>query len=116
MPDSRSRKSDSSSRLVYSTQTGRVRASDKPAQSIAPADGIVRISREKKGRKGAGVTLIVGLPLAADELKALAKKLKRTCGTGGTVKAGVVEIQGDHRELLRSTLVDSGYTVKLSGG
>ncbi len=76
----------------------------------------MRISREKKGRKGAGVSLVVGLPLPADDLKALAKQLKQVCGTGGTVKDGVIEIQGDHRELLRTTLVNAGYTVKLSGG
>lgn len=116
MSSSRSRKSNGNSSLVYSTETGRVRATPKPPPSTATADGVVRISREKKGRKGAGVSLVVGLPLTGDDLKALAKQLKQVCGTGGTVKDGVIEIQGDHRELLRTTLVDAGYTVKLSGG
>ena len=79
-------------------------------------DGIVRIRRDSKGRKGKGVTLIDGLPLAAEELNALAKVLKARCGSGGTVKDGVIEIQGDHRELLQQQLQQSGYKVKLAGG
>ncbi len=79
-------------------------------------DGIVRIQRETKGRKGKGVTLITGVPLAGGELKALAKTLKQKCGTGGTVKNGVIEIQGDHRELLLGLLQDKGWRVKKAGG
>ena len=63
-------------------------------------DGVVRVSRQTKGRKGAGVSLVTGVPLAEDELKALAKELKQKCGCGGTVKDGVIEIQGDKRDLL----------------
>jgi len=80
------------------------------------SDGVVRISRQNKGRKGAGVSLISGVPVTEAELKTLAKTLKQKCGTGGTVKNGVIEIQGDHRELLRDLLQQAGYTVKLAGG
>jgi len=79
-------------------------------------DGIVRVGRETKGRKGSGVSLIRGLPLAADELKKLAQIFKKKCGTGGTVKNGVIEIQGDHRQLLVSELEKQGYKAKLAGG
>ncbi len=79
-------------------------------------DGIVRIQRETKGRKGKGVTLVTGVPLAETELKELAKQLKQRCGTGGTVKDGVIEIQGDHRDLLLSLLQDKGWQVKKAGG
>lgn len=86
------------------------------AKGAVLGDGNVRIQRETKGRKGKGVTLITGLPLAEAELKALAKELKQRCGTGGSVKNGVVEIQGDQRQLLLSALQEKGYKVKLSGG
>ena len=79
-------------------------------------DGIVRIQRETKGRKGKGVTLINGVPLAGAELKQLAKKLKQKCGTGGTIKNGVIEIQGDHRDLLLAELTQLGWKVKIAGG
>ena len=79
-------------------------------------DGIVRVSRETKGRKGKGVSLITGVPLSEYDLKDLAKELKQKCGSGGTVKNGVIEIQGDHRDLLVKTLTERGYTVKRSGG
>lgn len=114
------------SRTVYSTDSGRLCASCSKPQNVCvcqekakkalSGDGIVRISRESKGRKGKGVSLISGLPLAADELKALAKKLKQLCGSGGAVKAGVIEIQGDHRDKLLAELVQQGYQVKLAGG
>lgn len=79
-------------------------------------DGIVRISRETKGRKGSGVCLISGLPLDGDGFKMLAKQLKQLCGTGGSIKNGMIEIQGDHREVLKAELVKQGYRVKLAGG
>jgi len=101
---------------VYSTDQGRVKTPDTPAQAAAPSDGIVRIKRETKGRKGKGVSLITGLPLAEPELKVLAKSLKQLCGTGGAVKDGVIEIQGDHREVLKTALEKQAYTVKLAGG
>ena len=86
------------------------------AASALPRDGVVRILRESKGRGGKGVSLIAGLPLKASELAALASELKRQCGTGGTVRGDVIEIQGDFRERLRDELTRRGYTVKLAGG
>lgn len=116
---------NANSRLVYSDQIGTTcpdcgRALKKctcrqPAKAPA-GDGIVRIERQTKGRKGKGVTLITGVPLAGDELKALAKQLKQKCGTGGTVKNGVIEIQGDQRDLLLPLLQDKGWKVKKAGG
>ena len=114
-----------SSRLVYSTNQGRIcPGCQQPQQqccckqaNIPPAtDGIIRISRQTKGRKGKGVTLIEGVPLAADELKTLAKQLKKSCGSGGTVKDGVIEIQGDYREQVLASLIKLGYQAKLAGG
>ncbi len=105
----------SSSRLVYSTDAGRV----KPEQArppVASGDGIVRIRLETAGRKGKGVTTLTGFNLDAAELKALGKQLKQLCSTGGTVKDGVIEIQGDHRQQLKAALEKQGYNVKLAGG
>ncbi|MFV0437946.1 MAG: translation initiation factor Sui1 [Desulfopila sp.] len=111
--------------LVYSTETGRLCAGcgQVPAQCScarnrqpAAADGVVRISRQTKGRKGAGVSVISGLPLSEPEMKTLAKELKQRCGTGGTVKNGVIEIQGDHRQQLLDLLVAAGHSAKLAGG
>ena len=87
------------------------------AQANVPlGDGIVRVGRETKGRKGKAVTTITGLPLDAIALKALAKELKARCGTGGTVKDGVVEIQGEHRDLLMAELQKRGFKPRRSGG
>lgn len=88
----------------------------KNNRTAPPKDGAVRVGRETKGRKGAGVSVITGLPLNDQELKQLAKQLKQKCGTGGTVKSGVIEIQGDHRDLLVSELQKLGYAAKRSGG
>lgn len=85
-------------------------------QPKAKNDGIVRVGRETKGRKGAGVTLITGIPSHPEGLKQIAKELKQKCGTGGTVKNGIIEIQGDHRDFLVQELQNRGYTVKRSGG
>jgi translation initiation factor 1 len=79
-------------------------------------DGIVRVRREVQGRRGKTVTTIQGLPLPDDALRELAGELKRRCGTGGSAKDGVIEIQGDHRDLLCSELEARGYTVKRAGG
>jgi len=114
-----------SSRLVYSTDQGRVcpgceqpqeQCRCKQNTDTPTGDGVVRISRQTKGRKGKGVTLIEGVLLPAEELKTLAKQLKKNCGSGGTVKDGVIEIQGDYREQLLSTLLKLGYQAKLAGG
>ncbi|MBA2780638.1 translation initiation factor Sui1 [Billgrantia kenyensis] len=115
--------------LVYSTEHGDICPGCRQPQAacrctelaeqqrIEALDGIVRIRRETSGRKGKGVTTLSGLPLASAELKALAKTLKKRCGTGGSVTdEGVIEIQGDHRELLKAELERRGYTVKLAGG
>lgn len=101
--------------LVYSTETGRI----KPEKSGAPrpkGDGIVRIHRQTSGRKGKGVSLIKGLDLDDKALMSLASELKRRSGCGGSIKEGVIEIQGDNRELLKQMLEQKGFTVKLAGG
>ncbi len=113
--------------LVYSTVNGRICAScGKPAKecicrekvrkAIVPSDGIVRISRETKGRNGKGVTVITGIPLPFDECIELAKELKKRCGCGGTAKNGLIEIQGEHRDLLVEELTRRGFKVKRAGG
>jgi translation initiation factor 1 len=102
------------SRLVYSTDAGRIIETQSP-QAIE-TDGTVRIRRETKGRKGKGVTTVSGIGLAEADLKTLDKHLKQKCSTGGTVKDGVIEIQGDHREKLKTELEKLGHTVKLAGG
>lgn len=104
------------SRLVYSTDTGRIKPSEETSTAPTAGDGIVRLKRESKGRGGKGVTLITGVDLAETELKTLAKELKQLCGTGGTVKNGVIEIQGEQREKLKPFLEAKGFTVKVAGG
>ncbi len=79
-------------------------------------DGIVRVGRATKGRKGKGVTVITGLSMDAVELTALAKKMKSHCGAGGGVRDGAIEIQGDHRDALLPVLEAEGWTVKRAGG
>ncbi len=119
------KRSESDSGLVYSTDQGRMcPGCGRPAAGCAcakgrgapPGDGVVRISRQTKGRKGAGVTLVTGLSLPPGELEALAGRLKRRCGAGGTVRDGVIEIQGEHREALAEELRRLGHKVKLAGG
>ncbi len=119
------RKKDQDSGIVYSTEFGKMcpRCNKQAAlccckkqPSLPKSDGIVRLMRETKGRKGKGVTLISGLPLEGQELKKLAKTLKQKCGSGGSVKNGVVEIQGDHRDGLEKELAGLGYKVKRAGG
>ena len=111
-------------RIVYSSGGGskcldcgrradKCRCGDKPEPG--PGDGIVRVSRQTKGRKGKGVTVVTGVPLQGAELKQLAKRLKARCGSGGTVKDGTIEIQGDHRDLVVE-LLSEDYTVKRAGG
>lgn len=104
--------------IVYSTEHGRMcPACGKPLdecicrqekKTIPVGDGIVRVSRETKGRKGKAVTLITGLPLAEPDLQKLATDLKRKCGAGGTIKGNTIEIQGDHRDLLVAELTKRG--------
>jgi translation initiation factor 1 len=120
-------------RLVYSTETGRIctgcgkpvsactcktRKTAKPPKqpSRFPDDGIIRIQREVKGRKGKTVTVVFGVPLDGDHLKKFAKTLKRRCGAGGAVKEGLIIIQGDHRQTLLDEIKKLGYKAKLAGG
>lgn len=85
--------------------------------ALAKSDGVVRVSRETKGRGGKAVTLVRGLPLPPDDLAALAKRLRTACGSGGTVKDGVIEVQGDHAERLVALLAAEGqWVVKRAGG
>ncbi len=113
----------SSGGLVYSTEHGSMCPTCRqPAgactcqQDVVPSgDGIVRVSLDTKGRKGKGVTLIKGVLLAPSALVPLAKQLKARCGSGGTVKDGVIEIQGDHREVVVAQLQSLGWTVKRAG-
>ena len=86
------------------------------ARTGAGGDGSVIVSRETKGRKGAGVTLIRGLPLSDKDLSVLAKKLKGRCGVGGSVKGGVIELQGEQRDRVVELLKAEGYRAKRSGG
>lgn len=111
--------------LVYSTDHGRIcPGCGKPKAgcvcrrqpAVPKGDGVVRVGRQTQGRKGKGVTVITGLPLQAEELRGLASELKRRCGTGGTVKDGVIEIQGDHRDDLVDELGRRGYKAKRAGG
>jgi translation initiation factor 1 len=103
------------SRLVYSTEKGRIKETPIKTRTY-DGDGVIRIRRETSGRKGKGVTTITGFNLDDAELKGLAKQLKRKCSTGGTVKNGVIEIQGDHRTQLKTELEKLGHQVKLAGG
>jgi len=103
------------SRLVYSTDVGRIRP-EEPAAPAPAGDGIALVRRETKGRGGKTVTTVTGVPLEGDELKDLASALKRRCGTGGALKDGVIEIQGDHAELLVGELEKRGFKTKRAGG
>lgn len=106
---------DDNIRMVFSTDSGRIKEEKEVAQA-PKGDGIVRIRRETKGRKGKGATTISGIELPEKELKALAKELKKKSGVGGSVKDFVIEIQGDQREMAKAFLEAKGYTVKLAGG
>ena len=118
-------------RLVYSTDGGRVDTCprcgksykqcrcDTPASNQPPAiksDGIARVMRDRKRRGGKTVTVITGLPASEETIAALAQQLKKLCGSGGTVKEGVIEIQGDHCEKVMAKLMALGYKVKRAGG
>lgn len=100
-------------RRVYSTDTGRVREERASAAPPPAGDGTVRVQRTRTGRKGKTVTLVTGVP--RDDADALGRELKRLCGSGGAVKDGVVEIQGDHRDRIVAHL-QGRYRVKAAGG
>jgi translation initiation factor 1 len=119
----RSRPQDHS-RPVYSTERGNLcpecgrAVGDCSCRKAAapPSDGVVRIGRITKGRKGKGVTTVTGVPLVSAELEKLAKVLKARCGAGGSLRDGTIEIQGDHRDLLLTELSAKGWVVKKAGG
>jgi translation initiation factor 1 len=112
-------------RTVYSSQSGRVcphcqhpagKCICRKSPRAPKGDGIVRVGRETKGRKGKTVTTVSGVPLPSDDLRDLAAELKRRCGSGGSTKDGVIEIQGDHRDVLVAALEERGFEVKRAGG
>lgn len=117
-------KSSANSGLVYSTESGRmcpgcrqaVSACVCKARAAPTGDGVVRVSRQTKGRGGKCVTLVKGLALDAAALALLGKQLRTACGCGGTVKDGVIEIQGDHCDLVIDTLAKHGHQAKRAGG
>ena len=120
-----SRRNNPDTRLVYSTNGGRLcpqchrpvaNCACGDSRPAATGDGVVRLHRETQGRGGKTVTVIKGLPLAADALQALASRLKKKCGVGGAAKGGTIEIQGDRRQLLKEELERLGYRVKIAGG
>lgn len=109
------------STLVYSTglapgSGGRVKSEPSTPATPPPSDGFIRLRRETAGRNGKGVTTLTGFSLPEAELQQLAKQLKQHCGTGGTVKNWVIEIQGDQRDKLKAELERRGFKVKLAGG
>jgi len=111
--------SSGKARTVWSSEQGDLRnQSRNPAtvKSLPPGQQTVYLHRESKGRGGKGVTLLKGLALSAADMSALCKTLKQACGTGGTVKEGVIEIQGEQREKIAGVLEKLGYRVKLAGG
>ncbi len=111
--------------LVYSSESGRMCGlCGRPAAgcvcrlpNIPPkGDGFVRVRRETKGRGGKAVTVVLGVPLGADDLAVFAKELRKKLGTGGSIKDGSIEIQGDHRDAVVAALQVRGWKVKLAGG
>ncbi|MBK5142169.1 stress response translation initiation inhibitor YciH [Budviciaceae bacterium BWR-B9] len=106
---------DNNSRLVYSTDSGRIKPEEVKVER-SKGDGVVRIQRQTSGRKGKGVCIITGLDLDDTELQKLAAELKKKCGCGGAVKDGLIEIQGDKRDELKVLLEYKGFKVKLAGG
>ncbi|GCE26698.1 translation initiation factor [Dictyobacter alpinus] len=117
-----------SDRIVYSTESGRISTCpdcgrpykdcrcEQTSTQKKKSDGIVRIMRDRKQRGGKTVTVITGVPASGSELTALAQQLKKLCGTGGTVKDGNIEIQGDHCDKIQDKLTSLGYKVKRAGG
>jgi len=117
-------KSSSTGGLVYSTDGGRmcpecrqpITACSCKAKAVPAGDGVVRVARQTKGRGGKAVTVVKGLALDAAALALLGKQLRTACGSGGTVKDGVIEIQGDHCELVMEALTKQGHRPKRAGG
>lgn len=106
-------------RTVWSSEHGDLRQKgSQPVQvnSLPPNQQTIYLHRETKGRGGKAVTLVKNLVLSEDDLKALSKQLKQACGSGGTIRDGLIEIQGEHREKISEFLRDLGYKVKIAGG
>ncbi len=105
------------SRVVHSTTDGDLRKARDPKLKERQADGNrVKVRREVAGRRGKAVTTVSGVPVDDAGLKELAGKLKKRCGVGGSVKGGVIEMQGDHRDVVVEILTAEGYTPVLAGG
>src|SRR5450755_1226894 len=113
------------SRVIYSTGLGSLCANcRRPVRECVCPKGVpgaakpsvVRVARETQGRAGKGVTTIAGLPLSQSDIEALATKLKKRCGSGGTVREGIIEIQGDHRDVIVAELIKMGWQAKKAGG
>src|SRR5258708_11560157 len=113
------------SRVIYSTGIGSLCPNcRRPVRECvcpkgapgAAKSAAVRVARETQGRAGKGVTTITGLPLSLSDIEALATKLKKRCGSGGTVRGGIIEIQGDHRDVIVAELIRLGWPAKKSGG
>ncbi len=114
--------------IVYSTESGRTHtcptcgqpdtycSCDQPVTPVKKSDGIVRIMRDRKQRGGKTVTVIHGVPGDGATIAALAQRLKKLCGSGGTIKDSTIEIQGDHCDKIMTTLTALGYKVKRAGG
>ncbi len=111
------KRSSSSSRVVFSTSDGDLRkARDPAAKARQEGDGRVRVRRETSGRRGKAVTSVAGVPVDDAALAALAGRLKKRCGVGGSVKDGTIELQGDHRDVVVELLRADGFDVVLAGG
>lgn len=107
----------SNTKVVYSSSDGDLRKARDPAlRARMEGDGRVRVRRETKGRKGKGATTVSGVPVDDAALRELAGRLKKRCGVGGSVKDGVIELQGDHRDAVVELLRADGYDVVLAGG
>jgi translation initiation factor 1 len=113
-------KRSSSSRVVWSSSDGDLRKAPDPskarARAVAAAGGRVKVRRETSGRRGKAVTTVANVPLDDDGLRELAGRLKKRCGVGGSVKDGVIELQGDHRDTVLEALKGDGYDAVLAGG
>jgi translation initiation factor 1 len=106
-------------RTVWSSNQGDLRrkeAAKQKVNSLPPHQQTVYLHRDSKGRGGKAVTLVKRLVLSEEDMKELATKLKQVCGSGGTVKDGMIEIQGEHREKIAEALKKMGYKVKIAGG
>ena len=111
--------SNDKNKTVWTSEQGDLRKqseSSAKGASLPPQQQTVYLHRESSGRGGKAVSLVKNLLLSADDLKDLARKLKQDCGTGGTIKDGVIEIQGEHREKIAEVLQKLGYKVKIAGG